>query len=223
MKHIITLSDTREVFDKLNSFYGKEGLNPEFSQIRIKNKLVNGQGNYDINIKKEDLDVTEQGLRRNDLFVASNIGFYFSFENPLKPGVEELISYAKLGTQGSVAGFSTNDIQAFYNGKFYLQTGNIVNLEDLPLSLFEHRTQYQGNIQAFDLNELQVSLAERFVFAGTQDHTLRVSFPSYAGATYESVESGEVANLVFIATGYKVAGGTGEKFRVDSNPFYGMI
>lgn len=222
MEHIIKLSDTREVFDKLNAYYGAQGLNPEFSQIRIEVPLVNGQGVYDINIKKENLGVTEQGLRRNDLFVASSLGFFFTFVNPSKPAVQSLYTYAHIGSE-TAEGFTTDDIQAFYNGTFYLQTGTIVNLEDLPLSLFEHRTQYQGDIQAFDLQKMQVSLAERFVFAGTQDHTLRVSFPSYASSDYSCFDENKVAKLVFIALGYKVAGGTGEKFRVDSNPFYSMI
>lgn len=222
MDHIIKLSDTREVFDKLNAYYGAQGLNPEFSQIRIETPLVNGQGVYDINIKKENLSVTEQGLRRNDLFVASSLGFYFTFADASKPAVESLYTYAKVGAE-SVEGFATNDIQAFYNGTFYLQTGTIVNLEDLPLSLFEKRSQYQGDLIEFDLQKEQVSLAERFVFAGTQDHTLRVSFPSYAGSNYASYDGETQSKLVFIALGYKVAGGTGEKFRVDSNPFYSMI
>lgn len=230
MKHIIKLSDTREVFDKLNNYYGALGLNPEFSQIRIETPLINGQGTYDINIKKENLDVTEQGLRRNDLFIATSLGFYFTFEDPSKKGVESLISYAKIGAEAdatagtpAVDGFAKDDIQAFYNGTFYLQTGTIVNLEDLPLSLFEKRTQYQDDLQAFDLQSLQVSLAERFVFAGTQDHKLQVSFPSFASSDYSAAIDGKISKLVFIALGYKVAGGTGEKFRVESNPFYAMI
>lgn len=230
MEHIVKISDTREVFDKLNGYYGAQGLNPEFSQIRIETELVNGKGVYDINIKKENLTVTEQGLRRNDLFVATSIGFYFSFENPLKEGVESLLSYAKVGAEAdedagtpAIEGFATNDIQAFYNGRLYLQTGTIVNLEDLPLSLFEHRSQYQGAEPEFDLNKYQLSLAEKFVFAGTQDHTLRVSFPSYASSNYASADGSSLSKLVFLALGYKVAGGTGEKFRVESNPFYAMI
>lgn len=230
MYPIVQIEDSRKIFDKLNAYYGvKFGINPEFSQIRIEETLVNGQGVYNFDIKKERQGVTEQSLRRNDLFVATNIGFYFMMEKASKPGVSYLLPFAQKGEAASEtttykAGFNTDDIQALYNGKLYCQTGTIVNIEDMPMSVFQRVPEYQaGNVPVIDMMKSQVTLAEKLAFAGTQDHVVRVSFPSFTAADYSSATVGEVAKLVFIAYGYKVPSGTGEKFRTDENPFRNMI
>lgn len=230
MYPIVDVKNSREVFDKLNDYYGNQfGINPEFSQIRIEETLVNGQGVYSFDVKKERQGVTEQSLRRNDLFVVTSFGFYFMMENSSKPGVSELASYVKKGTAASgdtaaVQGFTTKDASAFYNGKLFVQTGTIVNIEDMPLSVFKKISEYQaGAEQEFNLLESQVTLAERLVFAGTQDHAVKVTFPSFTSADYSSVVTGETSKLVFLALGYKVPSGTGDKFRNSENPFYKMI
>ena len=94
----------------------------------------------------------------------------------------------------------------------------------MPMSVFQKVPEYQaGATTVIDMMKSQITMAEKLAFAGTQDHVVKVSFPSFTTSNYASATTGEVAKLVFIAYGYKVPGGTGDKFRTDENPFRALI
>jgi hypothetical protein len=46
----------RKRFDKLNGYYGKKGIAPQLSYLRIEENLENGKGSYQFNLKKENLN-----------------------------------------------------------------------------------------------------------------------------------------------------------------------
>lgn len=249
---IQNLEFTRKRFEEILSFYGKQGLAPEFSQIRIENTLVDGQGVYRFDLKKENVGVTEQNIKRNDLFVVTHVGIFLRVDLTTKPGVAPLLTYPLLeNTTAGIVGFKTKDINGLYAGKLYIATGSTVNVEDMPLSIFNRVPSAQPEIipyvaSAADSNEAagtaktitntlgyknngvdpefsaddaMFPLAERLAFAGTQDHKVEVSFPTFASADYASATANTSTKLVFIAYGYKVPGGTDPKFRVAENPF----
>ena len=73
MKNIVNIEFARKRFDKVKSYYAPKGLAPQLSQLRIETDIVDGQGTYEFDLKKENLSVVENGLKRNDLFVCLGI------------------------------------------------------------------------------------------------------------------------------------------------------
>ncbi len=224
MKHKADITFTRNRYDKVKNYYANKGLAPALSQIRIEQKLINGQGDYRFDLKKEILNPNEQNLKRNDLFVCLGLGIFLSVGNPDKPGTESLLPYALIGNENpDVPGFKTNDINALYNGKLYISTGSVVNIEDMPTSLFKKVPNRQpsstGQIE-FDLLETLHTMPEELVFAGTQDHKIQITFPTFASSDYSASTEESETKMVFIALGYKVPGGTAEQYKNDpSNPY----
>ena len=240
MRHNINIDFQRTRFERVNNYYGKQyGLPPSFSIIRIEEPLVNGQGNYDINLKKEILKQWESNMKRNDLFVTTHLGVFLTIDPKDKPGTGILLPYAfSGGGDPEIPSFDTLDINALYNGSLKIVTGNIVNLDNFPLALFKQVPEKQPSIitlddgegntagdlaqPAFNLLEMCHPMAEEITLAGTQDHKISISFPSFPAANYGSGEGNE-SKLVFIALGYKVVGGTSDKFKNDANPYAGAI
>lgn len=249
---ILNLEFTRKRFDEILGYYGPKGLAPELSQIRIEQPLVNGQGTYSFDLKKENIGVTEQNLKRNDLFVVTHIGIFPRVDITAKPGVAPLLTYPILeNATAGIVGFKTKDLNGLYAGNLYIATGPTVNVEDMPLSMFNRvpRTQpeiipyvassadsneaagtaktitntlgYKSNgiEPEFCYDDAMVPMTERLAFAGTQDHKIKVSFPTFAAADYSTSTVGATTNLVFVAFGYKVPGGTDPKYNEPSNPF----
>lgn len=213
MKNIANIEFLRGRFDKVLKYYGPKGLAPQLSQIRIEEKLVNGKSNYSFNIKKENLDQCEHNLKRNDLFVVLGIGVFLRSEVVAKPGIAPLETYPG-------AGFTTKDIEALYNGSLYISTGTTVNIEDMPTALF--RVVPEAATE-FNFENSLKTMAEEIVFAGTQDHQVKVSFPNYAASDFSGAEGVE-NRLVFVAYGYRVVGGTNEQYRNDpANPYKGCL
>ena len=258
MKTIASLEFRRKRFDELLAYYKDKGLAPQRAQLRIEENLVSGQGRYEFNLCKENISPVEKNLRRNDLFVVCGLSIMLRIEDEDRPHVLPLHTFAKVGRQtitpatGSAPavytldeyGFATNDIEALYNGSLSIVTQSSVNFQALPCSLFKHQSAGIVGSQAnyvkdinngFDLESDILTMAERLIFAGTQDHQVVLNFPAYAGSNYAALQAGVgtstsddtiipsthyKSKVVFFADGYLVAGGTDEKYRNDkTNPF----
>lgn len=222
-KNITSIEFLRNRYEKFFGFYNKQGLPPSLSQIRIEEPLVNGRGSYSFNLKKQVLNLTEQSMERNDLLIVLGFSIFLSIEDPAKPGKEKLMSCVEVGEKG----FETDDIEALYNGKFYFSTGTTVNIPDMPTSLFKRvkTTQASDTTQSeFMLMDDIHMMAEALAIAGTQDHIVKVDFPSFATANYAADDPAKKSKLVFLALVYKVPGGTSEQYRIDpSNPVRAAI
>lgn len=248
--NVANIEFMRRRFEKPNSYYGPKGLAPQLSLLRIEQPLVNGKGLYEFNLKKEILNGSESNLRRNDLFICISIGLATRIEDAFKPDItvpDFSPVMADFTTSGSavtvnVPGFATKDIFALYNGSVYISTGNTVNFEDLPTALFLKQQSDDVTISSsdkairnkvFDFENDLRSMAEEVVFAGTQDHKIRVTFPTYAAADYSPVQAkdanGDVTSnyqskLIFLALGYRVVNGTNDDYKKDEkNPYAGCI
>ena len=237
----------RRRFEKPNSYYGPAGKAPQLSLIRIEEDLINGRGQYQFDLKKKIApNSCEVGLKRNDLFITCAMGIATRIEDEDHPNIyvpNFSPQMADTTTSGSavtvnVPGFQTNDIMALYNGKIYIGTGNIVNFEDLPTSLFLHQQSDDTTIiptgkairnKTFNFeNELR-TMAEEIVLAGTQDHKIEVTFPTYAGADYSAAQAkdanGDVISkfktkIVLLILGYRIVDGTSNKAQDDPNNPY---
>lgn len=234
----MNLDFDRRRFDKILSYYRNQGLAPELSVIRIDQELVNGQGVYNFDLKKENLSVSEKNLKRNDLFVCLGIGLFLSVQDSTKPGTEQLMAFAqKEDTAAGIPGFTTSDIQALYNGTLHITTGTTVNIDAMPCSLFQRvpRTQpelvYDGSAgmisngvqSSFDMNEAIQQMATEIIFAGTQDHKVVVNFPTFAASDYSTSAANSTTKISFVAIGYRVIGGTNEQYKVPANPYADAI
>ena len=258
MKNVSSIEFMRRRFDEALAYYKSKGLAPQRSQIRIEEDLVSGNGLYEFNLRKERLSGVERNLRRNDLFIVRGLSILLRIEDEDRPNVLPLFTYAKKGVETVTAatasdpavytvdqaGFETDDIEALYNGSLSIITQSTVNFQYLPCSLFKYESPaivgtQDGSAKAvnngFNLESNILTMAEQLVLAGTQDHKVTLTFPSFNGANYEALQGGNgtstaddtkipnthfKSKVVFFADGYLIAGGTDEKYRQDSaNPF----
>lgn len=217
MLSISNIQFVRDRFEKVNNYYGKKGLSPQLSLLRIEEDLVDGQGLYEFNIRKENLSPVERNLKRNDLFVTIAMGIATRIENPSKPNISvpnfsPIMGqvYDNSGTKTILSeGFETSDIMALYNGSLRITTGTTVNFEDMPTALFLQQqsddiTKTSTSNAAFKANEIRSkifdfesqlkTMSEEMTFAGTQDHKISVNFPTFAGAKYGAVQAGTSAS-----------------------------
>lgn len=228
----------RKRFDGPLAYYGAKGIAPEISMIRIDEELVNGQGVYNFNLKKEILDASEKNLKRNDLFIVVGMGVFLTLKDSTKPGTEVLYPFVqKENTTAGIPGFKTDDIEALYNGELHIATGTTVNINAMPMQLFKRvpcrQTELLNNGQALVSNGVKPSIdldrdlqlmAEELVFAGTQDHKVQVSFPTFASSDYTTSAANTKGYVSFIAVGYRVIGGTSETYKNDpTNPYADCI
>lgn len=250
MLNVANIQFLRSRFERPNSYYGDKGLAPQLSTLRIEEDLVNGKGVYEFDLKKQILSGCEKNLKRNDLFITCSIGIATRIEDEDKPNI--LVpnfspQIADTTTSGSavtvnVPGFATNDIYALYNGSVFIQTGNIVNFSDLPTALFLKQQSDDTTIiptgkairnKQFNFENDLRTMAEEIVFAGTQDHTIKVSFPTYASADYSAAQAkdanGDVIShyktkICLLVLGYRIVNGTNEQYRDDKdNPYAPFI
>lgn len=256
---MLTISDInfqRQRFEKVCSYYGKKGIAPQLSLLRIEENLQNGKGEYIFDLKKENISAVERNLKRNDLFVTLAIGVGLRIENSERPFtttpmfdvVVSAYDYSDSNTRTPLfEGFKTSDINALYNGSLYISTGTTVNFQDMPLALFKRsqgQTFARGNEYAIEEksgkfnfeNDLK-AMAEEIIFSGTQDHTIKINFPTFPTSDYQALQSGSriadsteyadddnrAAKVVFMALGYRVIGGTLPSYREDANPYKDCI
>ena len=250
MLNVANIEFLRRRFEKPNNYYGKQGLAPQLSLLRIEEDLVNGKGVYEFDLKKNILSGCEKNLKRNDLFITCSIGLATRIEDEDKPNVlvpnfsPQIADTTASGSAVTVnvPGFNTNDILALYNGSMYISTGNIVNFSDLPTSLFLKQQSDDTTIiptgkairnKVFSFENDLRTMAEEIVFAGTQDHTIKVSFPTYASSDYSAAQAkdanGDVIShyktkICLLVLGYRIVNGTNEQYRNDeANPYAPFI
>lgn len=244
---ITDINFNRQRFDKIASFYKDKGLAPQLSLLRIEEDLVNGQGVYNFDLKKENISACEKNLKRNDLFVTLAIGVALRIEDTTKPNttVPMFAPFkAVADVNGNdrtiiVPGFETDDIKALYNGALSITTGTTVNFADMPCSLFlkdKGVDDLNFKINHYNFQDDLKQMAEEIIFSGTQDHQIQVSFPTFALSNYAALQSSEddgngnavigdnyKSKIVFMALGYRVVGGTLPSYRVEDNPYKNCI
>lgn len=213
MLNVASIEFQRKRFERAFSYYGAKGIPPQLSFLRIEENLVDGNGMYDFNLRKENLANYERNLRRNDLFLVLGLAIFLRIEDEDKEGVLPIQFYAKEGrvtkTPATVSdpavytldeyGFKTGDIQSVYNGKLFIQTGTTVNFEALPTSLFNKESagikgsqaNYTKDVNnAVDVQSSLLTMSEELILAGTQDHKIQLTFPAYNGSDFSAAQAG---------------------------------
>lgn len=226
---------TKENMERIFKFYANQGTAPEQGLIRIETPLQNGKGHYEFDIKKDSslLSPSERSMDQWDIFCVTSLMIGLRVEQVAKPGFAPLLTYAFLGDAGitSQKGFDTNDIEAFYNGTFSMQTNQVKNIENLALNnfLYVPETQPSGATQKAqcDLSSVKLVLPESVIFAGTTKHNLAVDFPYTASSVFyaegESSYTDYQPKIVFEAHGYTIKGGASAEYKVDENPLNGRF
>lgn len=236
----------RDRFDKGNRYYGKKGISPQTSQLRIIVPLVKGKDTYDFDISKEVKRADEKTLKRNDLFVVRAIGMGLLAESTGSPGHAPLLSYplkASNAIPEGFAGFKTTDPYVIYNGSLTLKTGQTVNYSGFPTSSFLHVPETQpvialdsdnaeqtaGILPSFSIDNVLVELPEEIVLAGTQDHRIKLEIPANADTDFTVTDpGGDPADMqgyvVLLFEGWLYEGATSNEFKNDSaNPYHNSI
>lgn len=230
----------RERFAEVLRYYGPKGLKPQTAQLRLEAKLIKGNGVYSFEVNREGAKrITEQLLKRNDLFVVKSFFVGTMIETIAKPGHAPILTYPVLETAlpAGYKGHANADGEAIYNGSMAITTGSAVNYQGLPLRRFRIVPETQpvvilddsaalvsaGILPQFDMDSAALNLPERFAFAGTKDQKITITFPANANTDIKAVANTEEAYLVVIVDGWLVEGGTNPDFKEAANPFAALL
>ena len=216
---------------------GIDNLFPQRSKIRLEKTIENGKGMYRFALKSEPADnITTFGLKRDDVFVPSAIGFLIELSHVVNGTVvRELYSFAPKTPQSDpsvfAAGFENDSIENLYQGNVQWTVGSTVAWEAYAMENFKKVPRQQGafvlasddsavseNIQPeHHIQDMLEMLYTKYLIAGTQDHVMTVNFDA-AGLTFP-VTSGYTAKLVLYMDGFLIKNGT--KLVDGNSPFKG--
>ena len=229
-------SRLNELIDKCAPY---DGLFPQRSKIRLERVIEDGKGQYRFDLKQEIVNnLSTFGLKRDDVFVPSAIGFLISIGHTVNGTyVEKLYSFAPKndGSNPSVhaAGFENDGIDNLYNGNVQWTVGSTVAWEAYAMENFLKIPRQQGAfVLASDdtavnegvevehhIEKMLELLYTKYYIAGTQDHVMTVNFDA-AGLTFP-VTSGYTAKLVLYMDGFLIKNGTKMTDVSGNGPFKG--
>lgn len=217
--------------EALNYSNGKVYAEP--SKIRIETALKPGQGRYEINIKKQDIDnAWEKSLDRNDVFVPDGMSIFLALRSTTEPMKEVLFSFPAIndGVKPSAyaVGFVTSDPEALYNGSLQWMIDNGVLLNGYPTENFRKIPQTQKSFILDSQDAVVVESVEtewniqdalelvipKLVLCGTRDHRITVNFNA-SGLNF-ACSAGYTPYLVFYMSGNLIKGGC--EFYEGRNP-----
>jgi len=226
----------RERFVEVNDEYkrysgGKKYA--EISKLRIETPILDGVGQYTIDIKKQIVgNKREVSLDRNDVFIPTTLGIFLALQSTTKPSTEVLLPFPAIadGTDPSVheVGFKTRDIFALYNGKLIWNVDNGVLMGSYPTERFLKVPQTQGKIllksdnsvvneqilPEWDIDAMSDVLLPKLTIAGTRDHQITINFDA-SGLSFACTD-GYTPVLVFYMGGFLIKGGC--EFYDSKNP-----
>lgn len=204
--------------------YSRSEIYPEPSKIRIEVPLKPGQGRYEFNIKKNDIDNSwEKSLDRNDVFVPNFMGVLLALRSTTNPMTEVLRSFPVIndGVNPSAyaAGFTTEDAEAVYNGTLNWTIGNGVLFNAYPTEDFKKIPQTQKAFILDSQDAVKVESVEtewnikdalelvipKLILCGTRDHKVTINFNA-SGLNFATT-AGYTPYLVFYMDGNLIKGG----------------
>jgi hypothetical protein len=203
----------RERFAKAYAFFAPNNYAPETSLLRVEQPLVNGQGKYTFDIiKKGPVGLTEKKLEYNDIFIASALGVYLKIEDTTKPGTGMLRTFPGQANTTGANFTNVTDIEALYNGRIQLKTGQVVTYEGIPMVHFKRVYEAQGITAGsqgeFSVNSSALFLPEQLTLCGDKTYDINIEFPSYPGSNYQATVTTMQTSLVFIVYGWLVKNGS---------------
>lgn len=196
---------------------------PEEAKMRYSLELKNGQGQYIFKLNRNAAadNLTTFAISENDVFVPSGIAVMIGLTGA--DGVQHLFPYAPKndGVNPSVYpfGFTTDDIEALWNGNLAFKQDTNIVLNQYPMERFKKVERQQGAF-VLDSNDAAVSegiqpewcidkylelLMARYAIAGNRDNYITVNFD--AATKNFPVTAGYTAQLVLIMDGFLVKGG----------------
>lgn len=212
-----------KVFGIINSSAAAGKVHPEESYLRMSLPIQNGKSSYTFNPKAESNYPADRALDRNDVFVINQMGLFVTLRNNSNPQVEKHFTFVPVndGTHPSVfpVGFTTEALEALYNGSLQWLQDNQVMMSDYALAKFKKIRETQG---AFVLSSTDQAIAEgvqpqwdldhactlqipRITVAGTRDTKINVAFDA-SGLTFPCTE-GWTPYLTFLIDGFLIKGG----------------
>ena len=214
-------------FDQVWDLIASKGLSkyiyPEEAKMRYSLPIENGKGQYIFPLCRNGKanNLTTFAITENDVFVPSAIGVMIGLTGA--DGVQHLFPYAPIndGVNPSVyaAGFTTDAIEALYNGHLQWKQGTNIVLNQYPMEKFKKVPRQQGAF-VLDSNDAAVQegiqpewtidkclelLMARYAIAGNRDNFVTVNFD--AATKNFPVTTGYTAELVLFLDGFLVKGG----------------
>lgn len=196
----------RQAFLKANQKYKPDGgVTPSY--LRIEKTLNNSSSEYKFDFEKNGNELsTERKLERNDVFIATQIGFYFTRQETVKIGKERLMSYPNLQILGTATGFTAAHLETIYAGFLWLKINKTVVIENQTMYDFRKvwTSQQSSTIvqDEFTRASSAHTLPVRIDLSGRETNEMKVFLPTFSGLAIASVSTGFVNKLVCIMYGF---------------------
>lgn len=239
MQTITEIIKARE--DKIRAQIASSGLAgkvfPEWSKLRMRQKLTDGTSQYVFNIKDEKYadGITTFVLNRNDVMIPSLWGVRLVLLNK-QTGALHPYTFAPKnnGTDPSAyeVGFTTDAIEALYAGNVQWILDNNVALSAYPMEMFKRVPETQPffvlnsqdavvreSVQVeTDINADLELLYTKYQICGTRDHKISVFFDAANKQFSLNDPEHYEAYIELIMLGHLVKGGC-ETPTQGTNPF----
>lgn len=197
----------RQAFLKANNKYSPDGgVTPSY--LRIEKTLNNSSSDYKFDFEKNGNELsTERKLERNDVFVATQIGFYLTRQETAKIGKERLMSYPNLQILGTATGFTAAHLETIYAGYLWLKINKTVVIENQ--TMYDFRKVWTSQQQASNVLQDEFTRAAsahtlpvRIDLSGRETNEMKVFIPTFSGLAIASVSTGFTNKLVCIMYGF---------------------
>lgn len=196
----------RQAFLKYKQLYKSSGgVTPSY--LRMEKTLDNSSSDYVFDFEKNGNELaTERKLERNDVFIATQIGFYLTAQDTTKIGKEKLMTYPNLQILGTATGFTAAHLETIYSGYLWFKVNKSVIIENETMYNFRKvfTSQQSSSIaqDEFTRASSAYSLPTDVVISGRETNELRVFINTFSGLAIASQTSGTNHKLVAILYGF---------------------
>ena len=197
----------RQAFLKFSNKYKQSGgVTPSY--LRIEKTLDNSSSDYVFDFEKNGNELaTERKLERNDVFIATQIGFYLTRQETAKIGKERLMTYPNVQILGTATGFTAAHLETLYSGYLWLKVNKSVIIENQ--TMYDFRKVWTSQQQSstvlqdeFTRTASAYTLPPQVEISGRETNELRVFINTFSGMQIASVATGYNHKLVAVFYGF---------------------
>jgi len=180
------------------------------STLRFEKKIVNGQQIFEFSMIEDNgaSQVTERRLRKNDMFIADEIGLFLINRTVAKPGVEVLQSYPNPQVFPAGTTFLAADLEVFYNSLFNFTVGQEILIEGLDTNRFRNIDALIQTSATTATSQKKdsgfVSLVPQIVLNGQKTAKTEIKLPTTAGLYPANDVAGHDNYLVLMLRGFLI-------------------
>jgi hypothetical protein len=201
-------NEKNDVLDRIKAKYKTDNVMP--STLRLEKKIVNGKQIFEFAMIEDNgaAEVTERRLRKNDLFIADEIGLFLINRTTAKPGIEVLQTYPNPQVFPAGTTFLASDLEVLYNSQFNFTVGQKIVIEGLDTSRFraiDALIQTSATTASSSSAEMGfIPLVPQIILNGQQTAKTEIKLPTTAGLFPQNDVAGHDNFVVLILRGFLI-------------------